>query len=71
MKLDSENMKAVETSLSNPMVQGVRHDPCPLNDDQAACAYIVVGPGTIARKCDYFQEPDECTFGPDPNMGKG
>jgi hypothetical protein len=71
MKLDPEKMKAVETNLSNPMVQAVRHDPCSLNDENAACAYIVVGPGSIARKCDHFQYPDECTFGPDENMGKG
>jgi hypothetical protein len=70
MKLNPAKMKAVETNLSNPMVQAVRHDPCPLNDENVACAYLAMG-GAVVRKCDHFQEPDECTFGPDENMGKG
>jgi hypothetical protein len=71
MKLNPAKMKTVETDQTNPMVMAVRHDPCPLNDDQAACAYIAAGFGSVLRKCDHFREPDECTFGPDPDMGKG
>ena len=58
---------ATDESKSNPMVVAMAPPDCPL-PEKTPCVYIVVGPGTIADKCQHFvsdaNEPTaECTYG--------
>jgi hypothetical protein len=49
LKLESDESKG------NPMVVALADSGCPIHK---ICCYVVVGPGTIGKQCEYFVNAD-------------
>jgi hypothetical protein len=71
MLLDPEKFVQTETEHTNPMVTAVKYPGCPIDK---VCAHLAVGSCAVVLKCDHFRESGfagECTYGADPDIGKG